>query len=110
MIIPLMAEAQSRITVTRTGPEDVQRREIIVKVDDEEIARLAYGKSVTQTVPPGRHVLVADNTWNKKKVEMNLTAGEHARFRAFSRAGRFTWVLVSMIGAGPMYVSLEREA
>jgi hypothetical protein len=31
------------------------------------------------------------------------------KFQTVSRAGRFTWFLVSMLGAGPIYVSIHRE-
>jgi|SRR6266403_828541 hypothetical protein len=102
-------EAESQVTVTRASPEDVQQRQIIVKLDDEPFATLMYGRRATRSVPPGHHVLRVDNTWNKKTIEFDLAPGEHAKFKTISRAGRFTWFLVAALGAGPMYVSVERE-
>jgi len=100
---------ESHITVSRTAPDDVQLRQIIVKLDGERIAELLYGQSITQALAPGHHRLRVDNTWNWKTVEFDLAAGEAVKFRVVSRPGRFTWFLVGTLGAGPMYVSIERE-
>ena len=100
---------QSSITISRTSPDDVKQRQILVDLDGERFATLLYGKTVTRNVAPGRHRMRVDNTWNWKNIEFDLAPGEHARFRAVSRPGRFTWVLIAALGAGPMYVSVERE-
>jgi len=102
-------EAAAQITVTRKSEEDVQQRQIVVKVDGERVGELMFGETITIAVKAGRHELVVDNTWNWKKVDVDLAAGEQAKFRTMSRAGRFTWFLVGMLGAGPIYVSVERE-
>jgi hypothetical protein len=99
----------SRVTVSRTSPTDVQQRQMIVKLDDEPFATLLYGETVTREVEPGHHRLSVDNTWVWKTVEFDLAAGEHAKFRVINRAGRFTWWMVALLGAGPMYVTIERE-
>lgn len=77
-------------------------------LDGEPFATLMYGKTVTKIVAAGHHTLRADNTWNKKTIEFDLAPGEYVRFHAVNRAGRFTWWMVAALGAGPMYVSLER--
>jgi len=100
---------ESHITVSRTSADDVQQRQIIVKLDGVRVAELMYGQSLTRTVAPGRHRLRVDNTWNWKTLEFDLAPGEELKFRTVSRAGRFTWFLVGTLGAGPMYVSLEPE-
>jgi len=100
---------ESHITVTRMSSDDVQQRQIIVKLDGERVAELLYGQSVTRAVAPGHHRLRVDNTWNWKTLELDVAPGEHLKFRTVSRAGRFTWFLVGTLGAGPMYVSIERE-
>ena len=100
----------SWVTVSRTSPDDVKQRQIIVKLDDEAFAELLHGKTVTRKVAPGHHKIAVDNTWNRKRMEFDLAPGEHAKFCTMSRLGRLTWFLVAALGAGPMYVSLEREA
>jgi hypothetical protein len=97
------------VTVSRTSPSDIQQRQLIVKLDDEEIATLLYGQTVTREVEPGHHRLRVDNTWVWKTVEFSLEPDEHAKFQVINRAGRFTWFMVAILGAGPMYVTIEPE-
>ena len=104
-----MPETQTSITIRRNSPEDAQQRQVIVKVDGERVAELLYGESVTLAVKPGRHRLRVDNTWNWKTLDLDLKPGDQLRFLVVNRFGRWTWFLVGMFGAGPMYVSIYRE-
>ena len=103
-----LPEAQGTITIRRKAPDDVQQRQIIVKVDGESVGELFYGDTISVPVKAGHHSLRVDNTWNWKTVELNLAPGEHARFQTVNRVGRFTWFLVGTLGVGPMYVHIER--
>jgi hypothetical protein len=103
------AEAQGTITIRRKAPDDVQQRQIIVKVDGESVGELFYGDTISVPVKAGHHSLRVDNTWNWKTVQLEVAAGDHFKFQTKSKAGRFTWFLVSMFGAGPIYVSIKRE-
>lgn len=98
----------SRITVSRTSPEDIKQRQIIVMLDGQRLGQLLPGDEISRVVQPGRHHLKVDNTWNWKNINFTLGPGEHARFQTVNRGGRFTWFLVGTIGVGPMYVSIER--
>jgi hypothetical protein len=97
-----------KITVARTSPEDVQQRQIIVKLDGKKVGELMYGEEMTVPVSVGRHRLTVDNTWNWKTMDVDVADGERLKFQTRSRAGRLTWFLVSMLGAGPIYVSIDR--
>lgn len=99
----------SRITVSRTSPRDVKHRQVIVKVDGEPFATLLYGETETRELPPGSHRLHFDNTWVWKNIDFKLAGGEHAKFNVINRAGRLTWWMVALLGAGPMYLTVERE-
>ena len=101
---------EAQITIRRTSPDDVQLRQVILKLDGKRVAELLYGDTVTIPVSPGRHRLRVDNTWNWKTLDLDITPGDHLKFLTVSRAGRFTWFLVGTLGAGPMYVSIERES
>ena len=103
-----MAHDQATITVSRTSPEDLGLREIFVSLDRESIAILEHGQSVTRTVPPGQHEVRAHNTLIRKRVTLDLKPGEHARLLAVNRAGRFTFSVLALLGAGPVYLTLER--
>lgn len=101
-------ESESQITVSRTSPEDVKVRQVIVKLDGEPFGTLIFGKSKTRAVAPGKHSLHVDNTFNKKSIEFEIAAGEHVKFETINRSGRFTAFLIAIMGAGPMYVSIQR--
>ena len=102
-----MPGASAQITVTRTSATDAQNRQIYVKLDGAPIATLLFGREVTRTLEPGTHILVADNTLVKKKLEFTIAAGEHARFQVANVPGWGYNYLVGLFGAAPMKVSLE---
>ncbi|MGC2529941.1 MAG: hypothetical protein WA639_19510 [Candidatus Acidiferrum sp.] len=101
--------AAGTITIRRKSPDDAQQRQIIVKLDGEKVGELFYGDTISVQASAGHHKLQVDNTWNWKTVELDVAAGEHLKFQAVSKAGRLTWFLVSLFGAGPIYVSIKRE-
>jgi hypothetical protein len=88
----------------------VQVREIIVKVDGERVGSLKYGDSITLPVSSGHHRLRVDNTFNWKTIDLELAPGEGRKFLTKSRTGRLSWFLIALLGAGPLYVSIEPEA
>ncbi len=99
---------ESRVSVSRTSSDDIRQRQIIVKLDGKRLGELMWGDEISRPVEPGRHRLQVDNTWNWKNVDFTVAPGEHARFRAVNRGGRFTWFLVGTLGVGPMYVHIEQ--
>ena len=80
-------EAQATITIRRRSPEDVQQRQIIVKLDGESVGELFYGDTISVPVTAGRHRLQVDNTWNWKTVELDVAPGDHLKFQTMSRRG-----------------------
>jgi hypothetical protein len=105
-----VSESPARLTIARTSPDDLKQRQVIIKLDGEWIGDLMYDYTITREIEPGHHRLRADNTWNKKNIEFDAASGEEVKFRVVNRAGGCTWFLVASLGAGPMYVSIEREA
>ena len=77
-------------------------------MDGESIAELPFGETVTRQVPPGPHVLRAHNTLVWKTLHCELTPGEHAHFIVINRPGFATWVMLSLLGTGPIYLTFER--
>jgi hypothetical protein len=98
----------ARITVERTSPSDLGFREIFVSIDGEDVAVLRNGESVTRDVPAGPHRLRAHNTLIRKKADLDLRPGEHARFLAVMKPGWGTYSVLAIIGAGPIYMDLTR--
>lgn len=98
------------VTVTRTSDKDVQHRQIIVSIDGEPFGTLMFGQTVTKPIAPGHHKIKAYNTLVWKTLEFDLAEGEHATFSIVNVPGKWTFPLVALIGAGPIYVSLERTS
>ena len=88
---------------------DVQDRQIVVSLDGEPLATLLYGKEVIREVPAGKHRLRAHNTLFWKTIDFELAPGEAARFRVINRAGAGTFSMLGLLGAGPLFLTFERE-
>ena len=98
----------ARITVTRDAPGDIGQRELFLALDGQELAIMRHGESVTKALPPGKHLLRIHNTLFWKRIELDLTPGEHARFLAVNRSGWGTYAIASVLGAGPIYLDVTR--
>jgi hypothetical protein len=103
-----VSDDSATITITRTAPEDIGLREIFVSLDGESIAILEHGQSVTRTVTPGAHEVRVHNTLFRKHQTVALSPGEHATLMTINRAGRGTYSVLAFLGAGPVYLSLNR--
>lgn len=99
----------SQLTVTRASSADVKQRQVILKLDGEPFGVLLFGETITRAIEPGSYSLRFDNTWIKKTVEFKIAEGEHVTYQVINRAGRFTWWMVAALGAGPLYLTIERQ-
>ena len=104
-----MAPPSARLTIRRQSPDDIQQREIFVSLDGTELAILKFGDTVTHEVEPGPHELRAHNTLFRQRRHLVFAPGEHVRFTVVNRPGWGTYVMMSVLGAGPLYLSLDRE-
>jgi hypothetical protein len=102
-------DSATTLTVRRQSPDDIQQREVYVSLDGVELAILRYGESVTRDVEPGEHELRAHNTLFRQRHRLTIAPGEHIRFGVVNRPGWGTYALMSVLGAGPLYLSLDRE-
>ena len=107
---PVSGQQESRVTIVRTSTRDNEKRVMIVKLDDAPLATLYYGKSATRVVQPGKHTLNVNNTFVWKNQKFEIAPGEHVTFQLINRSGKFTWFLVALMGAGPMYIDIERQS
>jgi hypothetical protein len=96
------------VTVTRTSESDVKTRQLIVWLDGERVATLMWGDSVTTDLKPGRHRVRVSNTLVWKTIEFELQPGEQVFFEAINRTGPGTYVMLLLLGAGPLYLTLKR--
>jgi len=70
---------------------------------------LLFGQSETKPLAPRATTpLKAYNTLVWKTVEFDLAEGEHAHFQVINRPGRWTYLLVTLLGVGPIYLTIEK--
>jgi hypothetical protein len=96
------------VTVTRTSESDFKTRQLIVWIDGERVATLLWGDSITSELRPGRHRVRVSNTLVWKTIEFELQPGEQVFFEAVNRTGPGTFLMLILLGAGPLYVTLKR--
>jgi hypothetical protein len=96
------------VTITRTSDEDCQTRQLIVSLDGRRVATLLYGDSFRCDLAPGRHSLRVYNTLVWKTVEFTLQPGEQVFFEAINLASTSTYLVVALLGVGPLYVNVRR--
>lgn len=81
-----------------------------MSIDGEELAILRYGDSATRELAAGRHELRAHNTLFRKGVDVELAPDEDAHFTIVNKAGWGTYAMMSVLGAGPLYLTIERTS
>ena len=99
---------QSSVTISRTHQSDFGVRQLIVTLDGERLGDLRFGDAMSRDVAPGEHTLRVSNTLVWKTVSFAVKPGEQVRFEAINRAGRLTYPMLVILGAGPLYVTLRR--
>lgn len=104
---PPSGGAPARITVHRTSEEDARQRQVYMSLDDERIATMLFGQTMTREIPPGHHKLRANNTLVWKTIEFDAAPGADLHFAIVNRAAPGMLWMVALFGSGPMFVSLE---
>src|SRR5262245_58219958 len=97
-----------RPTVSRKDARDVRHRQIVASADGAHLATLLFGDEVTQEIEPGRHRLFVHNTLFWKTIHFDVEPGQHVRFNVVNRAGSGTLALLGLLGAAPLYLTVER--
>jgi hypothetical protein len=98
----------SSVTIVRTHASDFGQRQLVISLDGERLGDLLFGDSISQEVAPGSHVLRVSNTLVWKTVSFDVKPGEQVRFEAINRAGKLTYPMLVILGAGPLYVTVRR--
>jgi hypothetical protein len=98
------------LTVTRTSEEDWKSRQLVVSIDGKPMGELLWGDSLSCELAPGPHRLRVHNTLVWRTVECVLAPGEQVFYEAINRAAASTYLLLPVLGIGPLYVTLRRMA
>ena len=96
------------LTVTRTDAGDVKQRQLIISLDGTRLGQLMFGETLTHEMLPGPHRLRISNTLFWKTIAFEAKPGEEVRFEAVNRAGRLTYPLMAILGAGPLYLTVRK--
>lgn len=103
-----MTGTSATLTVSRTLEADIGIRDVYIYLDGQMIATLKHKQSATREVTAGHHTIRAHNTFAGKTLEFEAQPGEQIRFRVSNRSGCAS-SLILILGAGPIYLSFERE-
>ena len=98
----------SAVTITRTSQDDFGSRQLVVSIDGRTAATLLWGDSVTRELEPGSHRLRVHNTLVWKTIDFTLRRNEQLFFEAVNRAGPGTYLMLLVLGVGPLYVTVRR--
>ena len=98
----------ARLTLRRRSPRDAQQRQVVATVDGEPFATLLFGEAASREIPPGPHRLRVHNTLVWKTVEFRARPGEEVVYTIINRAGWATWWMLSLLGAGPLYLTVVK--
>ena len=98
----------ARLTVSHPQEGADMGRGLALSLDGKDLPHLKVGRTFTTEIAPGHHRLRVNNTYHKKTVEFDVQAGEQAHYRIKNRVGFFGSMMISVLGAGPMYLMIER--
>ena len=104
----IYAMQPSSVMVSRTSDDDFKARQLVIWIDGEKIGDLMFGDTFSRDVASGTHTLRVSNTLVWKTVSFDVEAGDQVRFLVVNRAGRLSYPMLVLLGAGPLYVSIKR--
>jgi len=87
---------------------DVKQRQLIVTLDGTRLGELMFGETLTHEMLPGPHRLRISNTLFWKTIAFEAKPGAQVRFEAVNRAGKLTYPLMVVLGAGPLYLTVRK--
>lgn len=99
---------EAYISLSRNREDDWADRVIYVWVNDERLAPIRYGKTITVTVPPGRHRVKVHNTLRGRTLEFDAAPGAHVRLSCGNETATGGMLTMLMIGVAALRVRLER--
>ena len=98
------------VTISRNHPTDVRQRQVVARLDSGTKATLFYGDSITLEVAPGTHRLRAHNTLIFRTVKFTVEPGEHIEFILINKGPAWTYAMLALLGAAPLFLSIERRS
>jgi hypothetical protein len=100
--------SSAHLTIRRRSPRDARHRQVIASLDGAPFAELMFDEAARRPIPAGPHRLRIHNTLVWKTVEFTASPGQEIVYDVINRAGWATWWMLSLLGAGPLYLTVER--
>ena len=99
----------AQLTISRNTEGDFQDRQVYLWVDGESWGKIKYGHAITREIPPGPHVIRANNTLFNHTLTVAARPGEHVRVRCHNGMPRAGWFMMMFLHVTYLLVKLERE-
>jgi hypothetical protein len=99
----------ARLTVSHPKEGNDMGRGLTLSLDGKDLPHLKAGRTISREIAPGQHRLRVNNTYHKKTVEFDAQPGEQVHYRIKNRIGFFGSMMITVLGAGPMYLEIERS-
>lgn len=100
-------DGKALLRVTHQDEGDYMARGIKLALNGHDLGAVKSGKTITLEVEPGNHSLRVDNTFHAKTVDFEAKPDEQVHYRIWNKRGFGSW-MVDMLGAGPMYLAIEK--
>ena len=98
---------RAELVITRDSDADIKMRGLEIYVDDQYEHDLQYGRSFRKLVAPGLHKVMVSNHLYKKRLSLELKAGERVNLLAGNRFTILGGIMVAVLGMGPYIVFLR---
>jgi hypothetical protein len=107
---PEVDDLRTLVTISRTHPTDCGQRQVVARLDRGAKVTLLFGESFTMELSPGAHRLLVHNTLMWKHVKFAVESGEHLEFVVINRARWWTYGMVGVLGAAPLFLTVQRRS
>lgn len=100
----------ARLLVERNADRDIRCRFILIKVDGRIVGSLMFGDHMAIDLEPGRHLVEFDNTWKRKRVELEVHEDEVYAAQVGNETPWLFTFLMSILAAFPtnLFLTLIR--
>jgi hypothetical protein len=109
-LISRLDDLRALVTITRTHPADIGQRQVFLRLNGGQRVPLLYGESFTAEVRPGAHHLRLHNTLMWRNIHFTIELGEHLEFIVINKAFWWTYGMVGVLGAAPLFLKVERRS
>jgi len=109
-LIDQLDDLRAFVTISRAHPQDIGQRQVFLRLDQGDRVPLVFGQSFTAEVRPGAHRLRMHNTLMWRNIRFTIELGEHLEFVVINKAFWWTYGVVGILGAAPLYLKVKKRS